>query len=130
MYRYVLLCGRLGTALDVFGSPSSSPSFFPFLFLSPSFPFLFPPFSFSFFYYGLHYYQKITPLGYSIMLVELLVDMTSNQNASSTNGADYDWLMGISTKSTSNQILHLLMVLILIGGISSLQCQPRHDTTS
>jgi hypothetical protein len=38
------------------------------------------------------------------MVVELLVDMTSNQNAPSTKNGDYDWLMGIFTKAVSNQI--------------------------
>jgi hypothetical protein len=40
------------------------------------------------------------------MVVELLVDMPSNQNAPSTKGADSDWLMGIF-KSPSNQNAHL-----------------------
>jgi hypothetical protein len=53
------------------------------------------------------------------MVVELLVDMPSNQNAPSTKGADSDWLMRIFTKAPSNQNAHLLKVLILIGGILS-----------
>ena len=57
-----------------------------------------------------------------------LVDMTSNQNAPSTKGADSDWLMGISTKATSNQIPSVLKVPILIGGILSLQCQACYKT--
>jgi hypothetical protein len=36
------------------------------------------------------------------MIVERLADMASNQNAPSAKDADSDWLMGISTKSTSN----------------------------
>jgi hypothetical protein len=46
--------------------------------------------------------------------------MTSNQNAPSTKNDDSDWLMGIFTKATSNQIPSVLKMMIFIGGILSL----------
>jgi hypothetical protein len=60
------------------------------------------------------------------MVVDPLADLTSNQNAPSTVGADSYWLMGISTKHASNHMTPLLLVLILIGGTLSLHCRPCH----